>query len=121
MTPVTNRTIRQYFDDIYASAMDVAEKQAALFMEDLHLNEMELDDQVLKLHNEIWHVEQEIEGFGGKEYSHLLASESVIYKLFSSRLLFQDVNEEEKLKQGLIFRERNFLLIEVYQEKLAQL
>lgn len=121
MTTDTNLEIRRYFDDLYKSANVDAKSQANIFVEGLNLNDLTRDQQVLKLHNEILHLKQKIDDFERKEYVNFAAFEIVIYKIFSARLLFFNVNEQALIKEGLYLSEKRNQLVRHYQEAKTQL
>jgi len=121
MTTDTNLEIRRYFDDLYESASEDAKSQAHIFVEDLNLNNLTSDQKVFKLHNEILLLKQKIDDFERKEYVNFAAFEIVIYKIFSARLLFFNINEQALIKEGFFLSEKRNQLVRLYQEARTQL
>ena len=121
MTTDLNQQIRQHFNGLYTPARKEAQRLAALFIKKLQIDDLEPDQGVLKLHRELQALKQEMADFEGREYIHFAAYETVIYKIYSARLIFHGRKEESKLKEAFIFGERLNALEKQYQNILFQL
>lgn len=117
----TNLKIKQYFDEFYKSAAENAKKQALIFVESHNLNNLSADQQVLKLHDELRNLNQRIDDFERKEYINFATFEVVLYKIFSSRLLFFKNNEREQIQEGLLLANLRNNLVQLYLSAKAQL
>ena len=116
-----NLKIRQYFNLLYQSAGKDAQSQAKLFIENLHLTALGIEQQVMKIHQELHLLNQKIEDFEYKEYIHFAAYEVVIYKIYSARLLFHKTKEDEAVRKAFILSARLNCLIQLNEQTQAQL
>jgi len=116
-----NQQIREHFDGLYKPARQEAQRRAALFVKELQIDDLEPDQCAVKLHRELQVLKQEMADFEGREYIHFAAYETVIYKIYSARLIFHGRKEETKLKEAFILSERLNSLEKQYQDILLQL
>ena len=116
-----NKQIREHFDGLYQPARKEAQRRSALFVKKLQMDDLEPDQCAVKLHRELQVLKQEMADFEGREYIHFSAYETVIYKIYSARLLFYGRKEETKLKEAFILSERLNSLEKQYQGILLQL
>jgi len=114
MTTDINQQIKQRFDSIYQSACEDAQLQACAYYERLQLHTLGIDEQLSIILKELERLNQEIGDFEYQEYFHFAFHKDNCFKIYSSRRLFYDLEEEEQLRQGFILSERNVYLTRLY-------
>ena len=91
-----NQQIKEEFDIFYPIAEKIAEQKAKLYIDDLHhqIDELSLDEQLLKIQNEMQRVKKKMDGLETKEYLNL-NSKSKIYKVYESRVLLEGMKKKK--------------------------
>lgn len=116
-----NQKIKNHFNDLYANATGAAEEAAESFMKNLSLQDIPIADQVLIIFSELCTINQAINDFERKEYVHLADYEVAVYKIFSSRLLFDKVNEGQFITEGFLLNAKQKLLNQSFVNVQKQL
>lgn len=107
--------IRQRFDEVIAEARKNAPGQTALLINKSELEKLSLEEQVRYLYRKLGTVSVEIDNFDTLEYYFFAYDESILYKIYSYRILCNERNEEKKLRDGFLmyekYRQVNHLLL----------
>lgn len=121
MLPDPILSINRYFEGLYPSAIEEAQQLAIESINEMKLEELPIEQQVLKLQEKLSSHKKEMESMEGREYAHDIASEAVTRQLFLARMLFSNIKDEALIRQAFISKEKYCLLQEVFRKKLAQL
>lgn len=101
--------IRQKFDEIVADVKRSAARQTALLINSIELEKLTPEEKVRYLYEKSQTVSNEIDNFETLEYYFFANDENILFKIFSFRILCNERNEEQNLRDG-------FLLFEKYRQ-----
>jgi len=93
-----SQQIKDDFDVRFCAALKKAKRKADLFIENLQLDDLEIEEQLLLIQLENQLIEEEIESASNvfEMKVDLRMDDEYIYQVLRTQMLFYGINEEDK-------------------------
>ena len=112
--------VHEHLEQLIIQANQIASDATEKLIANLNLEELSEEDKLLKLHNELKKLNQEIADFEYPEYIFLAKYKETLFRLFYGRLLFYEKNDSERIKEAIILSNKKNELLNKYlaQQKI---
>jgi len=116
-----NQEIKERFDLLYVTDLNVAKCHDAIYIESLELQDQNPEQLVLKLFNEYNLLTHCAFAFKRKDYLNFADCKSRLFNVFFARYVLFEVCEETELIQGLILNKKLNHIVQLFEDSKARL